>query len=378
MESWRVRQFLRELQWGGVTHVLYESGVRGHELLNELVRDQEMDFVVDSAQLIGAMEELLVADLDQPMIEEEWKVQSSLESSRCAVDVVIPWDVERESSPEYLRAFANSLCKWPLEVQTTLVLNGSDAKSIRKSVDVLREILHEQGVRNVRLVAIRVRPGVFRAGIARNYGAQLAKAPDLVFLDMDLRPALSFLRAPIRDEILIGLRQCVDEVDQQKLPQDNYWADFNQNADLRLAEPQAWKYVCSHSLKLKTATFRQCGGFAWSFQDYGHEDTEWAYRMAKAGLAFRAHHEIGLHLVSRGKIFADRENSMRKTAEIFLNLHPTFEVETFVRYLWNPSLRIKNWVKRVRMSTFGKLYSINRWGPNSKPVTSFPTVNPSF
>lgn len=374
MKADAVCQMLLELRLGGVTHLLCENPAIAEDPLRAYCQDVRLVWITSDSEIIGAMEEVLPGQrLDQPQILAHDCTKIGFDPL-VSVSVVVPWNCDVQDSAQLFRNFVKWTQTWPPTCELVVVLNGSCRRGTESQFQELTQILKESCAGPAQVLAIVCRAGIFRAGVARNWGAHHARAENLVFQDMDLRPALSFFEAPVTDQILLGLRENFDLKTGQRIAQDSYWDDFNLHAADRLSGPTAWKYVCSHSLKMKTADFLKAGGFAWSFQDYGHEDTEWAYRLSKTGRSFRAHPEVGCHLVRSLDRGQARRESLRRTGEIFLRLHPVFEVETFVSYLWKPSFRVQSWAHRFRnlFRLRGNRKTINTWGPNSNPSTTAP------
>ncbi len=149
----------------------------------------------------------------------------------------------------------------------------------------------------------------FRAGAARNLGVAASTGEVLVFCDGDMAPepgwlhAMADLSAP--DEVVVGRRRHIDygsctldeamafldpDADRRTrcipavLPEPEWLAEgYRRTADLRRVDPENWRLVISASMSCSRQLFDELGGFDESFDHYGGEDWDLAYRALNCG-----------------------------------------------------------------------------------------------
>lgn len=133
----------------------------------------------------------------------------------------------------------------------------------------------------------------FRAGLARNRGAELTTGDVLVFLDADTAPEPTYVErivAPLHDEpdlLVVGHRRhSLDgEPDPDgPLPEPAWLADgWRRSDDLRAADASSFRYVISAAMACDARWWRRVAGFDTTFDRYGGEDWELAHRWWTAG-----------------------------------------------------------------------------------------------
>ncbi len=136
----------------------------------------------------------------------------------------------------------------------------------------------------------------YRAGIARNVGADLASGNVICFLDADmLVPPEAFqdlIAASAKHDIVMAQRLFLKQ-DWQGLgaPLDGYyenayWEEFFRSSTAWNERPDRWKFTCTYALVMKRSTFFAIGGFRRCYTFYGFEDTDLGYRAHIRGLRF--------------------------------------------------------------------------------------------
>ena len=189
----------------------------------------------------------------------------------------------------------------------------------------------------------------FLAASARNAGASFARGQCLLFLDHDVRinrDLLDEFRMKSAPKRVLNSSRLEKKWSSKR--EARYWLSAYESHGNIFEQPQGWKYFCSHSLCIQHEDWRTSGGFQSDFLNYGHEDTELGYRLAKSGFHFsftksKTYHDSPPH---NPKL---RRNEMLKSASVFRRLHPEQDVVEFLSYLEVDSiwkLVRRQWTKR--------------------------------
>ena len=171
---------------------------------------------------------------------------------------------------------------YPAELVEIIVVDDGSPQPPRVSVGVQLICQEDRG---------------FRAGAARNLGAQTASGTVLCFLDADTSPEPGYLRelsrlpALAEDAVTVGRRwhadlrelpvsEPIEEAGPaHRLPDPGWLRDgYDQTGNLLRADDRSYRFVISAVLCCRRSFFFEVGGFDESFDDYGGEDWEWAYR----------------------------------------------------------------------------------------------------
>lgn len=179
----------------------------------------------------------------------------------------------------------------------------------------------------------------FRAGYCRNIGISLSQGENIIFLDSDMIVPRHFLttaanalkefdviqfpRRHIRPEkSSIGTRiDSLAEADTY-VEEKNYWQPFFESSNW-MTLPQFWRYACTYGLGVRKSQLKEVGTFRDVFRQYGFEDTELAFRLARNGAKFQLVKSDIFHLTppaqkSRYKHSQIvRQLMLAKTAKIF-------------------------------------------------------------
>lgn len=157
---------------------------------------------------------------------------------------------------------------------------------------------------------------IFRAGASRNWGAHLAKAENIFFLDCDMLtpPQIvnEVLMALSKDDVIQFVRRHIpfnlssETSSYQKLldstelyiEESNYWNPFFE-CDEWISLPDYWKYTCTYGLALKKEVFFNVGRIRRNFIRYGFEDTDLGYRLFKNKSRFKLKKMPLLHLTAK-------------------------------------------------------------------------------
>jgi GT2 family glycosyltransferase len=220
------------------------------------------------------------------------------------------WDLLGEVRPE--PPLAVSVIVSHFEQPRQLALTLTALRAAEPAPDQLQIIVADDGSatppdlpEGVELVRQENRG--FRLAAARNLGAAAATADVLVFLDADTVPEPRFLweiaRLPALapDVLAVGRRRHADlgrarpasditahavphRLDEPAWLQDAYRSSRN----LLDADDRSYRFVIGAAIACSRRLFDDVGGFDESFDAYGGEDWEWAYR-AWLGGAVLAH-----------------------------------------------------------------------------------------
>lgn len=213
------------------------------------------------------------------------------------IDVVVPYFDDPARLASILVALDRQVGPDGSDVELTVIV-ADDASNIAPDVVAIRH-----PVRVVR----QPQPG-YRAAAARNLGAGAGSAPVIVFLDGDTVPSRRYverLTAPIlegrcglttgrrrhADLAGLGAEQVADFVTAptpDRILGEPRWLDDGIAATDRLRDGshRVYEYVISAVLAVRRAAFDAVAGFDESFDSYGGEDWELAYRCWNAGVDF--------------------------------------------------------------------------------------------
>ena len=128
-----------------------------------------------------------------------------------------------------------------------------------------------------------------RTASARNLGAAEATGDVLCFLDADTAPEPDCLRRLTRlpalapEAVTVGRRRYAER-DGTVLPEPAWLAEgWARGGDLLHADDRSYRYIISAVLATSRWFFEAVGPFDASFNAYGGEDWDWAYRAWLAG-----------------------------------------------------------------------------------------------
>lgn len=216
-----------------------------------------------------------------------------------------------------------------------------------------------------RLIALRLpRPearvmgaGGFRAGIARNAAAAVARGRILLFLDADILIPPNYLEEHWR------LHACWDLVQGTRLqlkhePErvwtyaevaasdletlSEYWGEF-QSRDWKDLDSK-WKFTSTFCLSIARDRFFALGAFRRSFNKYGFEDTDLGYRADRAGMRFHRSETPVYHFKHPVRRSEYRRQARRKSfllrdsARVFFLNNPQREVFEAIPHYLEPAL----------------------------------------
>lgn len=260
-----------------------------------------------------------------------------------SLSVIIPLRLSRTRHEDVLAVLEGILrAIGQSETEILLIANEEDSAGWSPSLVIqLLEKLPDGFSEKFRVFYLAAKPGIFCAGIARNFGASKARGRVLAFVDGDTLPSAEWFTDISRrhdqpGSLSVGRRWNHQSVSSSMEP---YWEDFNQSAESRLAALNGWKYVCSHTLALHQDDWRRFGGFAWPFQSYGYEDTELGYRLERAGLRRELAGGESAHFDSRTEKESPtmRRKALANSGEVFFGSYPSLEIAHHVYYLFRPS-----------------------------------------
>jgi glycosyltransferase involved in cell wall biosynthesis len=189
----------------------------------------------------------------------------------------------------------------------------------------------------------------FRAGQARNLGANHARGNFLIFLDADILVPSNFLEdldekfkendvvqyvrhhiTPQKSDVSVSF-QSINSTTDVYIEEHNYWNPFFKTKDW-MGMHNYWKYTCTYCLAVRTQDFFEVGRFRRLFVSYGFEDTDLGYRLHKKGLRFALSPLVTLHLTPPKPRFGmkkanlNRFFALSKTAKTFYLLNLDDEI----------------------------------------------------
>jgi len=224
------------------------------------------------------------------------------------ISVVVPACDRHDTLTEVVRRLGAQ--SYPREKYEVIVVDDGSKSSLRPCLEGAPE--------NVRLIERAGTPGTFRAGQARQRGADEARFETLAFLDADVAVpsdflwALDWVHQRTRDAVVlgylsgynlhdIGFTHSVGDVRRGDPP---IIPDRSREPALRacfdnvdwLEEP--WRLAYTGNLSTTRAALARAGGFARDFSGWGLEDLDLGYRLFKTGAAFVfSRFAIGYHVV---------------------------------------------------------------------------------
>jgi glycosyltransferase involved in cell wall biosynthesis len=206
----------------------------------------------------------------------------------------------------------------------------------------------------------------YRAGIARNLGAQHARGELLLFLDSDILVAPDFLSKICAQAEHADVIQCerlhikpkycdrilkyedIDQSTQTYIEDASYWRSFFATQDW-MSIPHFWKYTCTYCLLVKRSDFENTGRFKRTFTTYGFEDVDLGYELARRNKRFFLMHEKTLHLTplrSRSEYQHSpfmRHQLLSRTAKTFYRQHLDPEIHD----LFGTFMSESSWLPRL-------------------------------
>lgn len=233
------------------------------------------------------------------------------------------------------------------DIEVLLVDDGSDQKTldyIQYCASHLFPQLNFQILSWPDKPLLNSKEKIFRAGSSRNWGAQMARASRLLFLDSDmLVPAnltslldRSFQKADVIQfkRLHIPPTLSTEKTDYQKLlenpalyiEESNYWSQLFESEDWMKIQDH-WKMTCTYALAIEKTLFDQMGRFRRNFIRYGFEDTDLGFRLSRKKCRFYLEKTPLLHLTKSDEntqswfFKIKKMNRIKKMAQVFYMIH---------------------------------------------------------
>lgn len=192
--------------------------------------------------------------------------------------------------------------------------------------------------------------------LVRNEGARIATGEYLIFIDNDMIVTPGYLEAHYcllssqPNSVALSKRLSLSAFDAKSYPLDQFSSDleflkrFPGNIDVRdtdLAERESspiklkegWVFCFSHGLSMSKEIFEKSGGFDVDFgENWGLEDVELGYRLAKNGAIFFVLEEALAYHQPHDDQNSNNLVEVEVNQDIFLEKHPYSDVEIVIRY----------------------------------------------
>jgi glycosyltransferase involved in cell wall biosynthesis len=329
------------------------SAMTCREVYQEIYRQRSFGIKIQGPQdYFSGLEQLPSIALRPTDLKPAWEIKSH--SSRPIYSFVIP----TYNQPEFLTAVLKQLSKlkepggsW----EVIVVDDGSPGDNLEK---VKSYLCDEDLGYNLKYFYWTKPQPIFRAGEARNLGAEKAEGEVLIFLDSDIlvpnhflsevKSSLSratlvqFVREHIKPqgshvhteyESVVGVDCYIEE--------EHYWRPFFESENWEEIS-FFWKYTCSYALAILKSEFELVRGFNPCFTTYGFEDTDFGYRLYKKSKRFELNktkllHLTGLATQNKWLIHLRRQECLTKTAKIFFLSHLDPEIYEHFRFYMNDS-----------------------------------------
>ncbi len=229
------------------------------------------------------------------------------------ISVIIPACNRKEMLTEILSRWSSQ--SYPIEAFEVVVVDDGSHTSLRPCL--------EGASPNVRLVEGAGVPGTFRAGAARQRGADEARYETLAFLDADVAVgpdflwALDWIHRRVEGAVVIGylsgynlhdigFTHSLADLQGAANPKDvlAIIPDRSREPTLRscfdnldwLDDP--WRLAYTGNLSVNQSVLAAVGGFSRDFTGWGLEDLDLGYRLHRAGAPFVfSRFAVGYHLV---------------------------------------------------------------------------------
>lgn len=224
----------------------------------------------------------------------------------------------------------------------------------------------------------------YRAGLARNVGASLARAPILAFLDDDMLVPKDYLEVVVREldksmkypkvlmgrrydlrDDVFGVRMAWEKINPQtdiRFSDRGFWRDFLSQADRWMELDYPWRFMLSHSISMRTEFFKRTGWFRENFTSYGYEDLELGWRFVKEGATLQLlsldlyHQSRGDYSTEFGGNHRDKLRLLGRSARVFFRHNLSPEVYVRTRYLFRRPIQL--WLIWDQIATGGPFW---RW-----------------
>lgn len=235
------------------------------------------------------------------------------------ISVIIICFNQKKQIATLLKALSNQTLPAD-EFEVVVVEDGSTIKAETSHLDLPFHFVYKYLPRCIESCRART----------RNEGAKLAKGEFLVFLDGDTLPNLNLLAqyknyfSIMRNRnVVLGTRHTLSQAVSQQIAEE-----FNTSLLERIfenpSEPDGrlafskkqcrpfhelngrWLYFFSCNFCIRCSTYNELNGFNASFLEWGMEDTEFGYRLVKAGNSFDIINAPTAHLTLPSRI---RHNS---------------------------------------------------------------------
>jgi glycosyltransferase involved in cell wall biosynthesis/MoaA/NifB/PqqE/SkfB family radical SAM enzyme len=260
----------------------------------------------------------------------------------CALSVVTPIYNSVQYLPRFLSSLYNQETGSPIEV--ILVDDGSTDLSIERACEALAfnsRQWHTLLLRRRRGAPYRSGTFTFSAGLAREVGVRQTLGDRVLFLDPDQKVEPNC----VEEHLQWGARTGGVVVGDRRMATPDVVTSWSRlRSDALSAQPHWWLSVFTGNSSVARNTLQRVGGFDPTFQYWGLDDTDLAYRLFRAGVSVwhtprAAVYDLAPSRSGGGKTHSERMDSFRLHMEVLYRKYLDLGILNAFRFAWPEHLR---------------------------------------